>query len=73
MFSSAQLEFIQQWLFAMGLTKEPVPLPGSDWLIRREDMASLSPEIFNNADQLKKTIKVCFHSPLILWTAPLNE
>ena len=58
MFSSAQLEFIQQWLFAMGLTKEPIPLPGADWLIRREDMASLSPEIFNSAEHLKKTIKV---------------
>ncbi|EKM59229.1 uncharacterized protein PHACADRAFT_85898 [Phanerochaete carnosa HHB-10118-sp] len=57
-FSSAQLEFVQQWLFAMGLTKEPIPLPGSDWLILREDMASLSPEIFNRADQLKKTTKM---------------
>ena len=42
----------------MGLTKEPIPLPGIDWLIRREDMASLSPEIFNSAEHLKKTIKV---------------
>ena len=44
----------------MGLTKEPIPLPGVDWLIRREDMASLSPEIFNSAEHLKKTIKVRF-------------
>lgn len=56
-FSSAQLEFIQQWLFAMGLTKEPIPLPASDWMILRDDMASLSPEIFSSAEHLKKTIK----------------
>ncbi|GJE84206.1 hypothetical protein PsYK624_002820 [Phanerochaete sordida] len=56
-FSSAQLEFIQQWLYAMGLTKGPIPLPGIDWLIRREEMASLSPELFNDAAHLKKTIK----------------
>lgn len=58
-FSSAQLEFIQQWLFAMQLTKEPIPLPSSDSLITREDMTSCSPQIFNDSGALKRTVKVC--------------
>ena len=58
-FSSAQLEFIQQWLFAMGLTKEPIPLPSSEFLIRKEDMTICSPQLFNSADKLKGMIKVC--------------
>lgn len=70
MFSLAQLEFIQQWLFAMGLTKEPIPLPSTDSLILPSDVVQCSPQLFNDAAALKTTIKVTLSSRASL--APLT-
>jgi hypothetical protein len=58
-FSSGQLEFIQQWLFAMGLTNAPIPLPSSDFLLQRDDMLICAPQLFKSAAAIKEIIKVC--------------
>jgi hypothetical protein len=59
LFSSAQIEYIRYWLHAMGLTKEPIPIPYSKCLLTMEhDLSSVSPWIYNDADMLKRSIKV---------------
>lgn len=56
--SSAQIEYIQYWLHAMQLTKEPIPIPSSDYLIRSSDLMNCSPSVYNDPAVLKKAIKV---------------
>ncbi|KAH9938180.1 uncharacterized protein B0H18DRAFT_965939 [Fomitopsis serialis] len=56
--SSAQVEYIRYWLHAMQLTKEPIPIPSSDYLIRHSDLTNCSPSVYNDAAVLKKAIKV---------------
>ena len=58
MFSSAQLEFLQQWLYAMGLTKEPISLPGSEWLIQPSDIELVTPKVIREASEFKNIVKV---------------
>ncbi|KAI0732947.1 hypothetical protein C8Q72DRAFT_73998 [Fomitopsis betulina] len=55
--SSAQIEYIQYWLHAMQLTKEPIPIPSSDYLIRSSDLMNCSPSVYNDPAVLKKAIK----------------
>lgn len=56
--SSAQIEYIRYWLHAMQLTKEPIPIPSSDYLIRSSDLMNCSPSVYNDPAVLKKAIKV---------------
>ncbi|EIN10455.1 hypothetical protein PUNSTDRAFT_112307 [Punctularia strigosozonata HHB-11173 SS5] len=58
LFSSAQIEYIRYWLHAMGLTKEPIPIPHSKCLLTLEnDLASVSPWIYKDSDTLKRATK----------------
>ncbi|KAI0750709.1 hypothetical protein C8Q80DRAFT_1097887 [Daedaleopsis nitida] len=58
LFSSAQVEYIRYWLHAMQLTKEPIPLPTSEYLIRQSDLEQCSPDVYSDAAVLKRAIKV---------------
>ena len=58
LFSSAQVEYIRYWLHAMQLTKEPIPLPSSEYLIRSADLKNCSPNVYRDATVLKRAIKV---------------
>lgn len=58
LFSSAQVEYIQYWLHAVKLTKEPIPIPDEDYMISQGQMLSCSPVIYRDAATLKKAIKV---------------
>ncbi|KAF5387708.1 hypothetical protein D9615_000493 [Tricholomella constricta] len=54
LFSSAQVDYIRYWLHAMQLTKEVIPLPYSDCLLRESDLRSVSPvKIDKNNKRLK--------------------
>ena len=56
--SSAQVEYLRYWLHAVGLTKEIIPIPSSEYLIKNSDLAASSPAIYNCADVLKKAVRV---------------
>ncbi|KAI0032045.1 hypothetical protein K488DRAFT_78728 [Vararia minispora EC-137] len=53
LFSSAQVEYIRYWLHAMHLTRELVPLPYSECLIRRSSLQTLAPVVYKDAKSLK--------------------
>ncbi|KAI0774246.1 hypothetical protein C8Q74DRAFT_1269130 [Fomes fomentarius] len=57
LFSSAQIEYIRYWLHAMQLTKEPIPLPSSEYLIQNGDLKQCSPNVYTDAHVLKLAIK----------------
>ncbi|KAJ3538717.1 hypothetical protein NM688_g6478 [Phlebia brevispora] len=57
LFSLEQIQYIQYWLHAMGLTKEPIPIPGGDYLIQSADLEASSPVVYNNAEKLKRAVK----------------
>ena len=56
--SSAQVEYIVYYLHAMGLTRAPIPLPSSEYLIREADLRNCSPDVYRDAEVLKRSIKV---------------
>ena len=56
--SSAQVEYLRYWLHAVGLTKEIIPIPSSEYLIKNSDLAASSPAIYNHTDELKKAVRV---------------
>lgn len=58
LFSSAQVEYIRYYLHAMGLVNDLLPLPSSEYLIRKSDLKSCAPEYFSDAPTMKKRIKV---------------
>lgn len=58
LFSSAQVEYLRYWLHAMRLTKDPIPIPSSDYLILQTDLEQCSPDVYNDAMTLKRAIKV---------------
>lgn len=59
MFSSAQIEYIQYWLHAMKLTKEPIGLPSSEYLIQTSDLQHVSAVVYKNGQEFKKAQKAC--------------
>jgi len=58
MFSSAQIEYIQYWLHAMKLTREPIALPSSEFLIQMSDLQHVSSVVYKNGQEFKKAQKV---------------
>ena len=63
MFSSAQVEYIRYWLHAMGLTKNLLPLPSSDYLLTEtESLRNCTSVFFNDPRELKKAVAVCLIS-----------
>jgi len=58
MFSSAQIEYIQYWLHAMKLTKEPIALPSSEYLIQMSDLQHVSSVVYKSGQEFKKAQKV---------------
>lgn len=58
MFSSAQIEYTQYWLYAMKLTREPIALPSSEYLIQMNDLQHVSSVIYKNGQEFKKAQKV---------------
>jgi hypothetical protein len=61
MFSSAQIEYIQYWLYAMQLTREPIAIPSSECLILESDLQHVSPVVYKNGQEFKKAQKVRSH------------
>ncbi|RDX55588.1 hypothetical protein OH76DRAFT_1396980 [Lentinus brumalis] len=57
LFSSAQLEYLRYYMHTLGLTKEPIPLPSSEYLIQQKDLVHCSPDVYNEASVLKRAIK----------------
>ncbi|KAI0773443.1 hypothetical protein BC629DRAFT_1291073 [Irpex lacteus] len=55
--SSAQISYISYYLHAMGLTKEPIGLPSSRYLIKRGDLKSCAPDYYKEAAALRKSMK----------------
>lgn len=58
LFSSGQVEYIRYWLHAMGLTKEPLPLPSSDYLLATADLRDVSKAIYKTEKDIKDALKV---------------
>ena len=58
LFSSAQIEYMRYWLHATRHTAEPIPIPSSEYLIRPGDLRNVSPDVYNDANILKRAIKV---------------
>ncbi|KLO10176.1 hypothetical protein SCHPADRAFT_795168, partial [Schizopora paradoxa] len=57
LFSSGQVEYIRYWLHAMGLTKEPLPLPSSDYLLSTSDLRDVSKAIYKTEKDIKDALK----------------
>ncbi|KAI0092013.1 hypothetical protein BDY19DRAFT_990761 [Irpex rosettiformis] len=55
--SSAQVSYISYYLHAMGLTKQPIPIPSSRYLIKRSTLKSCAPDYYNTAAALRKSMK----------------
>ncbi|KIK56393.1 hypothetical protein GYMLUDRAFT_47164 [Collybiopsis luxurians FD-317 M1] len=53
LFSSKQVEYIRYWLHAMVLTKDLLPLPYSNCLLREEDLLSVLPRNYRTGEGLK--------------------
>lgn len=62
LFSSAQIEYMRYWLHATRHTAEPIPIPSSEYLIRPGDLRNVSPDVYSDANVLKRAIKVRFRS-----------
>ncbi|EJF61210.1 hypothetical protein DICSQDRAFT_136768 [Dichomitus squalens LYAD-421 SS1] len=58
LFSSAQIEYMRYWLHACGLTRDPIPIPSSEYLIKPGDLRNCSPDVYSDAAVLKRAIKV---------------
>jgi len=58
MFSSAQIEYTQYWLHAMKLTREPIALPSTEYLIQAKDLQHISSVIYKTGQEFKKAQKV---------------
>lgn len=58
LFSSAQVEYIRYYLHAMGQVNDLLPLPASEYLIRKSDLKSCAPAYYSDSPSLKKAIKV---------------
>jgi len=58
MFSSAQIEYIQYWLHAMKLTREPIALPSAEYLIQASELQHVSSVVYKNGQEFKKAQKV---------------
>jgi len=58
MFSSAQIEYIQYWLYAMKLTREPIGIPASENLIEESDLQHVSSVVYKNGQEFKKAQKM---------------
>ncbi|TBU32800.1 hypothetical protein BD311DRAFT_749753 [Dichomitus squalens] len=57
LFSSAQIEYMRYWLHACGLTRDPIPIPSSEYLIKPGDLRNCSPDVYSDAAVLKRAIK----------------
>ncbi|KAM5540481.1 hypothetical protein V8D89_005939 [Ganoderma adspersum] len=57
LFSSAQIEYMRYWLHATRHTAEPIPIPSSEYLIRPGDLRNVSPDVYSDANVLKRAIK----------------
>lgn len=61
-FSYEQIEYIQYWLHAMGLTETRIPLPHSDHLIRGEEIYGIAAEqVFTTAKAVQAANKASGH------------
>ena len=58
MFSSAQIEYIQYWLHAVKLTREPIALPSAEYLIQASELQHVSSVVYKNGQEFKKAQKV---------------
>jgi len=58
MFSSAQIEYIQYWLHAVKLTREPIALPSTEYLIQKSDLQHVSSVVYKDGQEFKKAQKV---------------
>ncbi|KAH8827348.1 hypothetical protein DL96DRAFT_1606403 [Flagelloscypha sp. PMI_526] len=56
-FSTAQLQYLQYYLQAVGLTKRPLSLPSSKFILKEADVEDVEPVTFNDAALLKKAYK----------------
>ena len=59
LYSSKQIEYIRYWLHTMALTKKPISLPHSSYLITSNDFAVISPQLYQTPKELKDAQKVC--------------
>ena len=58
LFSSKQVEYARYWIYAMGLTKDPLPLPCSDVLVLPDELKNLSRISYKTGSDLRGALKV---------------
>lgn len=63
-FSSAQIDYVRYWLYAMNLTKTLLPIPYSDCLIVTADIKNISTHTYPDGGSLRSAIKVNFQNYL---------
>lgn len=61
LFSSKQVEYARYWIYAMGLTKEPLPLPCSDVLILSNELKHVGRMFYKTGSDLRGALKVPIH------------
>ena len=59
LFSSKQVEYARYWIYAMGLTKDPSPLPCSDVLILPNELKHVGRMFYKTGSDLRGALKVC--------------
>ncbi|KZV76094.1 hypothetical protein PENSPDRAFT_570434 [Peniophora sp. CONT] len=57
LFSSKQVEYARYWIYAMGLTKEPLPLPCSDVLILPNELKHVGSMYYKTGSDLRGALK----------------
>lgn len=72
LYTSKQVEYTRYWLHATGYTEEPIPLPGSTYLITDSSLKNTYPVTFNTMADLKNALKVQAH-PYPLCTLFVNS
>ncbi|KAF7326678.1 putative nucleolar protein C2C4.08 [Mycena venus] len=58
LFSSAQIDYLRYWLFAMKLTSQVIPLPSSNHLFTHSELSSVSPAVHPSLKYLTTEMKL---------------
>lgn len=58
LFSSKQIEYLRYWLQSMGLTRQLLPMPNTNYLLLQNQLKSVSPIMFRTPTDLKNAQKV---------------
>lgn len=57
LYTSKQIEYVRYWLHATGYTEDPIPLPGSAYLLTDSSLKNTYPITFHTMADLKNALK----------------